>query len=215
MDEVLRLYKCASLSVRAFLRGRVLLSDLESIESHVPETGTIVDLGCGHGLFANLIALRSSRRMVTGIDLMPEKIEVASETTVDRENIDFICADFFEMEIPECDAITIVDVLYLMPRSEQLRVLCECRRKLGNGGLLIWKAQERRPRWKFAVSWYQEMITTSTGLTRGRRGRLTFLSREDAIGAMNTAGFNVSVVEMKSRRPYSDILYIGTCTRTG
>lgn len=209
MNDTLKLYAGAPASVRAFLRGRVLLSDLESIESHVPETGKIVDLGCGHGLFANLMALRSPRRRVTGIDLVPGKIEVARETIGSRGNIDFICADIFETDIPECDTITIVDVLYLLPRSHQLRILQECRQKLKDGGLLVWKAQERKPRWKFAWTWLQEMIATSTGVTRGRRGDLTFLSREDAIGALEQAGFKTRVVELASRRPYSDILYLG------
>jgi len=210
MDDVLRLYAGSSLSVRAFLRGRVLLSDLESIESHVPEMGTIVDLGCGHGLFANLMALRSKQRLVTGIDLAPEKIEVARETVGSRDNMDFICADIFETDFPECDAITIVDVLYLLPRSGQLRILQECRRKLRDGGLLVWKAQERRPLWKFAWTWSQEMLTTSAGVTRGRRGKLSFLSCGDALDTLKTAGFKTRVVEMRSRRPYSDILYLGS-----
>lgn len=215
MDDVLALYAGSPLSVRAFVRGRTLLSDLESIERYVPESGTVVDLGCGHGLFANLMALRSKRRRVIGMDLAPEKIGIATTTIRHRDNLDFICADFFEAHIPDCDAITIVDVLYLMPAEEQLRILRECRRKLGDGGLLVWKSQERRPRWKFALTWCQEMIMTSTGVTRGKHGRLTFLSREDAIGVLNAAGFDVSVVEMSGRRPYSDVLYLGRITPTG
>ncbi|MDO8737183.1 MAG: class I SAM-dependent methyltransferase [Thermoleophilia bacterium] len=210
MDEVLRLYAGASPSVRAFLRGRVLLSDLDFIESQVPVSGTVVDLGCGHGLFANLLALRSPNRNVVGIDLAPEKIEIARATIGRRENIDFISGDVFETGIPECDAITIVDVLYLLPRTEQYRILEECRRKIRPGGLLVWKAQERRPRWKFAWTWSQEMLTTSTGVTRGRRGRLTFLSREEAAADLKAAGFRLQIVEMKSWRPYSDILYLGS-----
>lgn len=209
MDDVLGLYAGAPRSVRAFMRGRVLLSDLEFIERQVPETGAIVDLGCGHGLFANLMALRSPGRFVTGIDLDPEKILVASKTIGNRGNIDFIAGDFFTAEIPECDVITIVDVLYLLKRSEQIHILQECRRKLRSGGLLVWKAQERRPRWKFAITWFQEMLTTSAGVTRGRRGRLSFLSREDAVDILQAAGFSVRVVEMRSYRPYSDILYLG------
>lgn len=215
MDDVLRLYAGASRSMRIFLRGRVLLSDLEFIERQVPEAGTMVDLGCGHGLFANLMALRSPKRKVIGIDLVPEKIEAARKTIGHRDNLDFVCADFFEADIPDCDVITIVDVLYLLPAEEQLCILKECRRKLVDDGLLVWKAQERRPRWKFAMAWFQEMITTSIGVTRGRRGRLTFLSREDAIGVMNAAGFHVNIIEMRSRRPYSDVLFIGRITPTG
>ncbi|MBI5869933.1 MAG: class I SAM-dependent methyltransferase [Actinobacteria bacterium] len=212
---MLRLYARAPRSVRAFLRGRVLLSDLEFIERQVPEAGSIMDLGCGHGLFANLMALRSEGRKVIGMDLAPGKIEVARKTVRHRDNIDFVCADFFETDIPDCDVITVIDVFYLLPAEEQLSILRQCRRKLADDGLLVWKAQERRPRWKFAVTWIQEMLTTSTSVTRGRRGGLTFLSREDAIGAMNAAGFHASVVEMRSWRPYSDILYLGRITPTG
>jgi len=209
MNDVLALYAGATASVRAFLRGRVMLSDLEFVENRVPVKGKVVDLGCGHGLFTNLLSLCSPDRELIGIDLAPEKIEVAQATVGNRKNIEFITGDIFDTGIPECDSITIVDVLYLLPRSEQLRILKECARSLNPGGTLVWKAQERRPRWKYAVTWCQEMLTTSSGVTRGRRGRLTFLSREEATADLETAGFSFRIVEMNSRRPYSDILYLG------
>jgi hypothetical protein len=56
------------------------------------------------------------------------------------------------------------------------------------------------------------MLTTSAGVTRGRSGRLSFLGRDDAVNALQAAGFDVRIIEMRSRRPYSDILYLGTIT---
>lgn len=210
MNDVLRLYETASPFTRMFLKGRVLMSDLEFIEKQVPATGTIVDLGCGHGLFPNLLALRSAGRQVIGIDFSPEKIDLARKTAAGRANINFIRADIADIDIPECDAITIVDFLYLLPRDEQQRVLAACRRKLKPGGLLVWKAQERRPRWKYAWTYLEEFVTTSAGITRGRRGRLTFMNREEAIDSLEAAGFKAGIVEMKSWRPYPDILYLGS-----
>ncbi len=211
MDDVLALYADAGRATHAFLRGRILISDLEFIERQVPVSGTIVDLGCGHGLFANLMALRSPERRVIGIDPSAGKIELARGTIGDRSNIDFIRAGIFDCGISECDAITIVDVLYLLPRQEQKRVLVECRRKLRPGGVLVWKAQERRPCWKFAWTYLQELITASAGLILGRRyGRLAFMSREQALAALREAGFKPRTVEMKTRRPYTDIIYLGS-----
>ena len=210
MNDVLRLYETASPLTRLFLKGRVLMSDLEFIEKQVPASGTIVDLGCGHGLFTNLLALRSAGRQVTGIDFSPEKIDLARKTAAGRVNIHFITADIADIDIPECDAITIVDFLYLLPGDEQRRVLAGCRRKLKPGGLLVWKAQERRPRWKYAWTYLEEFITTSAGITHGRRGRLTFMNREKAIDSLEAAGFKAGMVEMKSWRPYPDILYLGS-----
>jgi 2-polyprenyl-6-hydroxyphenyl methylase/3-demethylubiquinone-9 3-methyltransferase len=210
LNDVLELYAGAPPLTRAFLKGRVLLSDLEFIERHVPTQGTIVDIGCGHGLFANLMALRSAERRVVGIDLSPQKIEQARKTIGGRANIDFICTDINSTGIPECDVVTMIDVLYLLSRDQQRRQLSHCRHQLREGGLLVWKAQERRPRWKFAWTYFQELITTSTGLTRGRHGHLAFMSRDESLDALAAAGFTARIVEMKSRRPYTDILYLGS-----
>lgn len=209
LSDVLRLYDGASIATRAFLRGRVLLSDLEFIERQVPPRGTVLDLGCGHGLFANLLAVRSPERRVIGIDIDPGKIEVARGTIGGRTNIEFVCASLDDAALPSCDVITIVDVLYLLPGEEQRRLLRECNEKLASGGLLVWKAQERRPRWKYAWTYFQELVATSAGLTRGKRGSLTFMSREESLDALSEAGFKPRIVEMKSRRPYSDVLFLG------
>ncbi len=209
MNDVLALYAGSPLSARAFIRGRILLSDLEFIERFVPDAGDILDLGCGHGLFSNLMAIRAPRRHVTGIDISEAKVEEARRTLAGRSNIEFIRGDIDAAGDAAFDAIAIIDVLYLLPRAEQLRVLSACRRKLRPDGLLVWKAQERRPRWKFAWTYLQEFIMTSAGLTKGRRDRLTFMSREQSLEVLAAAGFHARSVEMKSRRPYSDILYLG------
>lgn len=209
MKEVLSLYRGAPLPTRLFLRGRILLSNLEFIERYVPRSGKIIDLGCGHGLFANLMALASPERQVTGIDLSPAKIELARATVGTRSNIEFICGDVFELGLPACDTVTIVDVLYLLSRPDQQKILEACRRMLRPGGKLIWKTQETRPRWKYYCTYGQEFLTTSIGITRGRRGRLCFLSREEALSTLVDAGLTPRLIEMSTRLPYTDILLIG------
>lgn len=209
MADVLDLYREAPLSIRTIVKGRVLLSNLEFVEQHVPESGTIVELGCGHGLFSNLMALRSPAREVIGIDLSPEKIEWARSTVGSRSNIRYLCGDMFETEIPPCDAIAIVDVLYLMPTDLQRRILRFCRENLKPGGQLVWKAQETRPRWKFAWTYFQELLGTAVGMTVGKRGRMCFMSREEALRSLREAGFDPKAVDMPTGLPYSDVLYIG------
>lgn len=202
-------YGDAPRATRLFLRIRLLLSDMERIEREVPPSGVILELGCGHGLFSNLMALRSPGRRVIGIDLSPEKVRHARASIGGRANIEFRDGDMLALELPGCDAIAIVDVTYLLPREEQLRLLKECRRRLKPGGVLVWKAQERRPRWKFAVTWLQEALATSAGLTQGRRRGLHFPSRAEAVAMLAAAGFSARVVEMPTRRPYTDIIYVG------
>ena len=208
--DLLRLYGGAPAATRLFMRIRLLLSDMERVERETPRTGTILELGCGHGLFSNLLALRSPGRRVIGIDLSPEKIRHARASIGGRSNIEFISGDMLELQLPACDAITIVDVTYLLPLGEQQRLLQECRRLLRPGGVLVWKAQERRPRWKFAFTWLQEMLATSAGLTQGKRRGLHFPSRAEALAMMEATGFGARVVEVPTHRPYTDVIYVGT-----
>lgn len=208
IGDTLALYRDAPLAVRMFLRGRVLLSDLEFVERQVPRTGAVLDLGCGHGLFANLMALGSPSRQVTGIDLSPAKIQIAETTTGARPNIRFLVGDMLKLDLPECDIVTIVDVLYLLPRDRQQELLSACRSLLKPGGKLIWKTQETRPKWKYYWTYFQEFVTTSIGLTQGRHSRLCFLSREESLAALSEAGFTPRLVEMHTRRPYTDVIFV-------
>lgn len=209
MTDVLALYRGTTLGTRTIVKGRTLLSNLEFVEQRVPKSGTIVDLGCGHGLFSNLMALSSPDRQVIGIDLSPEKIKWARSTVGSRNNIQFLCGDFLNMDLPPCDIITIVDVMYLLSADLQRNMLAFCRQNLKKEGLLVWKAQERRPRWKFAWTYFQELLGTAAGMTIGKQGRMCFMSRGEALGSLRGVGFEAEVVEMQTRLPYTDILYVG------
>jgi hypothetical protein len=108
---------------------------------------------------------------------------------------------------PHCDAVTIVDVLYLLPFELQEQVLRNAAAGLAEGAPLIVKAQERRRDPRYAVTYAQELVTVSLGFTRGGRERFYFPSREDALAMFERAGFHVDVVEMP-RRPYTDVVYL-------
>jgi 2-polyprenyl-6-hydroxyphenyl methylase/3-demethylubiquinone-9 3-methyltransferase len=93
LRRTLALYERSPRDERLFVRIRAALSDLAVLERHAPREGTILDLGCGHGLVANLLALGSPARRVRGIDIDPKKIEAARRTVRDRANIRFDVAD--------------------------------------------------------------------------------------------------------------------------
>src|SRR5881409_2355196 len=54
LNRAVHRYRAAPLGARVFVHGRAFLSDLAFVERFVPRNGFIVDLGCGHGLFACL-----------------------------------------------------------------------------------------------------------------------------------------------------------------
>ena len=200
-------YRAAPISARLFVHGRAFLSDLTFVEKFVPRNGFIVDLGCGHGLFACLLREASQTRRVLGIDLDPRKIEVARGAVRDTQWLRFEVGDIVKDRPPHCDAVTIVDVLYLLPFEQQEQVLRNAAAALGEGGPLVVKAQERRADPRYAITYAQEMVTVGLGFTRGGRERFFFPSREEALEMFARAGFVAEVEEMP-RRPYTDVIYL-------
>jgi 2-polyprenyl-6-hydroxyphenyl methylase/3-demethylubiquinone-9 3-methyltransferase len=207
LGRALDRFAAAPLAAKVFIRGRAFLSDLAFVERYVPKKGFIVDLGCGHGLFACLLREASPTRRVLGMDLDPRKIEVARGAIRDTQWLRFEVGDIVSTPPPKCDAVTIVDVLYLLPFDQQEEVLKNAATALGEATPLIVKAQEKRTDPRYALTYAQEIVTVSLGLTRGGRDRFFFPTREQALAMFERAGFFVDVVEMPLR-PYTDVLYL-------
>ena len=207
LGRALRRYTHAPLAARLFVHGRAFLSDLAVVERYVPKKGFIVDLGSGHGLFACVLRESSPTRRVLGIDLDPRKVDVARGAIRDTQWLRFEVGDIVLDTPPRCDAVTIVDVLYLLTFEQQENVLRNAAAALGEGGPLIVKAQERRLDPRYALTYGQELITVSMGLTKGGRDRFYFPSRAEGVAMFERAGFVVDAIEMP-RRIYTDVLYL-------
>ncbi len=200
-------YRGAPLLARLFVHGRAFLSDLAFVEQYVPRHGFIVDLGCGHGLFANVLVEASPQRRVLGLDVDARKIDVARTTIQADDGLRFEVSDIVATPPPRCDGVTIVDVLYLLPPDAQEEVLRNAATALGEGGPLVVKAQERRRDPRYALTYAQEVVAVSLGFTHGGGERLHFPTRAEALAMFERANFAVEVIDMP-RRPYTDVVYL-------
>ena len=207
LERAVHRYRAAPVAARALVHGRAFLSDLAFVDRYVPRHGFVVDLGCGHGLFANLLAEAAPGRRVLGIDVDERKIAVARATVQGRESLRFEVGNIVSYPTPTCDAVTIVDVLYLLPLADQEAVLRNAAAALSENAPLIVKAQERTASARYLFGYTQELIATAMGLTRGATTGLHFPSRRDALAMFERAGFLVDVIEMP-RRPYADVVYL-------
>lgn len=207
LQRVLALYDTSPRAERLFVRARSFLSDLAALERHAPHTGAILDIGCGHGLVANLLALGGPGRDVTGIDIAEAKVEAARRTIGARTNIRFLVADATTFVGGPYAAITIADVLYLLPPELRGRLLASCARMLAPDGVLIWKSQVRERSVKYAVTFGQEWLMTTLGPTEGHG--LHFPTAAESLTDVRDAGLQAIALPMPSWRPYTDVLFLG------
>jgi len=179
-------------------------SNVPGIEARIPPEGTIVDLGCGHGVLANYLALRSPRRRVIGFDQDAYRIEVAR--SIGLPNAEFHCQDLFAGEPPECGVIVVADVLHHLGSFEEgeelLRRCCEV---LPPGGLLVVKEISKRPLWKY-------LCTQPVDFTF-YRGRVYFRSEEEFADLFGRLGLEWEFVPLHRGRPLSHVMYV--CRRAG
>jgi len=205
--ETLRLYDREPLGIRLFVRARHLLCPFDRILPHVPPSGRVLDVGCGHGLFSHLMAVQSRERAVLGVDPSPTKIAVAQRVGQQLANVSFRLGTIDVVDEDDFQAITIMDVLYLLPPAEKLRLLQRCRELIAPNGVLLLKTNDTRPRWKYWVTRTQEALMTGLGLTHSEHG-LHFFSAPANAAVLERAGFRVQIVPLPTRLPYPHVLFV-------
>jgi 2-polyprenyl-3-methyl-5-hydroxy-6-metoxy-1,4-benzoquinol methylase len=206
--DVFRLYRRSPARTRLYLRVKLRICPLLRLETLYPAAGRIVDLGCGNGVFSNILKLGSPARDIAGYDLDPRKTEAAREVHGTIEGLRFETADIVELDYTEADVYTLVDVLYLIPFEAQEKILLKAFAALRPGGVLVLKDMDRRPRWKLFWNSCQETLAVKLiGFTLG--SRFYFRGAEDYRRLMEEIGYAVEVVRLDKGQPYPHVAILG------
>ncbi len=120
--QLLERYKPLSAWESFYLRTRWRLCPFETVESHVPRKGRILDFGCGYGMLSNFLALKSPGRQVLGIDLNEARIEVAKRSSKGHPEVSFQLGDVRDFQGIPFDAVVMTDVLHHID-EDNVRVL--------------------------------------------------------------------------------------------
>lgn len=114
------------------------LVPLSDLLAHLPATGTILDLGCGEGILANLVARAMPGCNIIGHDLDARRIHIAQKNR--QNNASFECADIFNLpDSRPVDGIILNDVVHHHGFSRHRAILSIALRLLRPGGSLVLK----------------------------------------------------------------------------
>jgi 2-polyprenyl-3-methyl-5-hydroxy-6-metoxy-1,4-benzoquinol methylase len=140
--------------LRAYAAGRFRILPpvmLDAIEQHLPEAGTVLDLGCGYGLFTLYFAHRRPGCRFAGVDIAQERVARAAETArrLGLGNVRFEHADAAssaggeELDIAYC-----IDMLHHVSPKTAEKILTLIEGRLRPGGRLVLKEIDTQPRAK-------------------------------------------------------------------
>jgi 2-polyprenyl-3-methyl-5-hydroxy-6-metoxy-1,4-benzoquinol methylase len=134
-DPIIRLY-CR-------IRFEIINSRfLEEIVQHLPPEASILDIGCGFGLFSCYFASSDPASRVQGIDVNERRIKTAQGAAerLNLENVSFRVADAETYQFEDqFDAITVLDLLHHVERGSADRLVAAGFEHLKAGGVLILK----------------------------------------------------------------------------
>lgn len=206
-------YQAAPLSVKAYNFFRFKTAPFDRMLEAFPAGSSVMDLGCGTGIFLNLI--RNARGdgicRLTGMDNQPWKIEAAQKSRAGKDGALFRSCDIAdEAFVPGAnDCITLIDVLYYFKQDVKERIIRKCFDALPRGGVLLVKDIEKNLKIEYLWTMIQETIAIRL-LRLSRSDGLFCVSRQEYSRMFEQAGFSVDCLDLSKGYLYPHILYVAT-----
>jgi cyclopropane fatty-acyl-phospholipid synthase-like methyltransferase len=196
-DPVVRAYCWARFWI---LRQRFL----DEIGQYLPATGSVLDIGCGFGLFSLYYAATGPRRFVRGLDLNGRRVALARRAAarLGLDNVAYEAGDARDFKGDgEVSAAYMLDIVHHVPPSSVPPLLRALRRCLPAGGRLLVKDVDTRPAPKRWFTWLLDRAMAPATPVH-------YWSAEELTRALADAGFVVHRHLMVDVLPYPHVLYV-------
>ncbi len=183
-------------------RGHRPVGEQAIASMRIPANARVLDVGCGSGWAARLMARQAREGHVTGIDVSDEMISVAREQSAEYSNIEFRVASAEQLPFGDGEfthAFSMESLYYYADIEAAAR---EIERVLQPGGLFVT-----------VVDLYQENAPSHQWIDN-LKVPVQLLSAADYCSLLETAGFvNVSYQRLLDPTPVPDN-YTGTTFKT-
>lgn len=156
-------------AARAHLAARLSSAPWARVVGAVSLGGSaLLDVGCGPGLLAYLLARRGYGGTYLGVDPDERKVERARAWVGETPRRSFRAGGVECVPEKAFDQAVIVDVLYLVPRPSRAGLVAGVANRLLPDGRLVALTSGGGPRWKRALDRVQERLAVAVvGMTKG------------------------------------------------
>ena len=163
---------------------RLIILPIDKIENIIPKNGKILDVGCGYGFSSIYFALTSTKRIVKGIEISPQRINIASTASKHINNLSFEVDDLANQQQSLYNSIVLIDLLHHLNTFEKTKLLSDCHNLLSKNGVLIIKDINTKPLFKYIWNYIHDLVMT-------RFSKLEFYDQNKMINILSYCGFKV------------------------
>ncbi len=149
-----RLYGSAGTIHRAMATYRPYICPMHRLLALVPVGSTVLDVGCGGGLFLGLLAVTERIQKSAGFDMSALAIAEAkamADRLPDPSVVSFHLGDspaVVPSQSDGFDVVSIIDVLHHVPTAAQEAFFRAAAARVRVGGLLLYKDMVDHPDWR-------------------------------------------------------------------
>jgi SAM-dependent methyltransferase len=195
----------------------------------LPPGSHVVDLGCGQGLMAALLAAAANLHQegrwpaawgpaplamrYTGVDLMQRDIERARIAHAALAGTGGLAqppavsvGDMCRFALPACDVVVMMDVMHYVDHAAQQDLLQRIRTSLSPQGRLLMRIGDSSSTRGFAVSQWVDRVVTAV---RGHRIPPTWgRPLSEWVALLESLGFMVDARPMSQGTPFANVLLV-------
>ena len=205
---VIRAYDDVVVRAYCWARFRILHQRfLREIGQYLPDSGFVLDLGCGFGLFSLYYARRRPALEILGLDLSGRRIEIARAAArkLSVTNVRYEVGDASALALSRrLDAAYMLDIVHHIPRTSVAPLMDHLAARLEPGRRLIVKDVDREPR-------YKRWFTYGLDKLMDFRAEIDYWGNDELTRLLDRSGFEVHSHAMVDLLPYPHMLYV--CTK--
>lgn len=143
------LFKGTSFPARNINALRLLICPFQELISIVPRGSSVLDAGCGSGLFLGLLHSTGRLRIGVGFDFSRNAIAIAKSLGLSQVRFELLDATTaWPHEPATFDVVSLIDVMHHVPPSSQHDVFRTAASRVSPGGILLYKDMCRTPSWR-------------------------------------------------------------------
>ncbi len=207
IEQVADRYRVGGRTAHGFARGKLSRDPAyAAVIERLPESGVVLDVGCGEGYLLALIRAVAPALELVGIDHDERRVELARVALQGEPRLELRVGDLRELALPTAALITCLDVLHYMPPDQQDDAIARMAAQLAPGGLLIVRDGQADGGLRTAVLRAFETVAVAIGRHRG--DGVFFRPAEQLRGAIEASGLSVSVAPCHDGTPFANLIFV-------